>query len=198
VSTPPVWTDLGARARVLLDQARVILDGPASNYEGGTRSAPGSKAPAPTGTPTLVVIAQTLHEAGEGEGLLRAIHWAEIQLYRVRYARRQSRPADDPERQRSRVVREWVGSRPEEVAAFEPVSMAQVCRWRADVGRDPLTGRPADHPPSTRWETTEERALMVQRLRAAHPHLSSRALGMMVGASHVTVLADLRRVPDGP
>jgi hypothetical protein len=193
------WTDLEARGRALLDQARVVLEGPASNYEGSSRSAPDSRAPAAHGTPSLAVIAQTLHAADQGEGLLRAIHWAELHLYRVRHARRESRPADTPERLKARVVREWVGSAPEEVAAFEPCTVAQVCCWRADVGREPLTGRPADgRPPSTAWDTTDERALRVQQLRAAHPHLSSRAIGMMVGTSHVTVLADLRRGPDGP
>jgi hypothetical protein len=191
------WTDLEARSRALLDQARVLLEGPTSNYEGGSaRSAPDSRAPITTGTPTLEVMAQTMQAAGQGEELLRAIHWAEVQLYRARHARRRSRPADSPERIRARVLREWTGSSPEEVAAFEPCTVAQICHWRADVGREPLTGRAASGPPSTSWQTPEERALRVQQLRAAHPHLSSRALGIMVGTSHVTVLSDLRRPAD--
>lgn len=193
-----VHWDLEARVRALLDQARVILEGPSSNYEGSSRSAPDSRAPAEHGTPSLVLIAQTFQDAGEGEGLLRAIHWAELHLYRVRHARRESRPADTPERLRARVLREWVGSSPEEVSAFEPCTVSQVCRWRADLGREPLTGRAAEGPPTKSWQTTEERALRVQQLRAAHPHLSARALGMMVGASHPTVLSDLRRGPGGP
>jgi hypothetical protein len=37
------WTDLEARSRALLDQARVLLEGPTSTYEGGSaRSAPDS------------------------------------------------------------------------------------------------------------------------------------------------------------
>lgn len=190
--TATAWSDLEARARVMLDQARVVLEGPASNYEGSSRSAPDSRAPAGQGTPTLVVIAQTFQNAGDGEPLLRAIHWAELHLYRVRHARRESGSADTPERLKARVLREWVGSDPEEVAAFEPCSVAQVCRWRADVGKEPLTGRAAEGPPSTSWQTPEERALRVHQLHAAHPHLSSRAIGMMVGASHPTVLSDLR------
>lgn len=199
MTTLVAWSDLEARARALLDQARVVLEGPATNYEGGSaRAAPGSREPTSAGLPTLGAIAQLLQDAGDGEQLLRAIHWAEIQLYRVRYARRISAPLDTPERLRARVLREWVGSSPEEVAGLEAVSVVQVCRWRADLGRDPLTGRAAEAPASTIWRTPQERALRVQQLHAAHPHLSVRALGMMVGTSHPTVLADLRRGPEGP
>ena len=193
------WTDLGQRARALLDEARVVLEGPVTNYEGGSsRGVPDSRAPISNGTPTLQAIAQTLQDAGGGEDLLRAIHWAELQLYRVRHARRTSQRRDSPEQLRNRVLQRWIGSEPEEVAEFEAVTIVQVCRWRADVGRDPLTGRPADGPPSTSWNTAEERAVRVQQLRASHPHLSARALGMLVGASHPTVLSDLRRDSDGP
>ena len=188
-----IWVDLDGRARALLDQARVILEGPASNYEGGSRSAPDSRPPTGRGTPTLEHLAQTLQDAGSGEDLLRAIHWAEVQLFRVRFSRQENRPADTPERLKARVLREWIGSPPDEVAAFEPVTVAQVCRWRAELGREPLTGRPSEGPPSTSWNGPEERALRVQQLRAAHPHLSVRALGMMVGVSHPTVLSDLAR-----
>lgn len=192
------WVDLETRARALLDQARVVLEGPTTNYEGGSsRGAPDSKAPVANGRPTLELMAQTLHEAAEGEELLRAIHWAEVQLYRVRYSRKVGR-VDSPERLKARVLREWTGSAPEEVAALEAVTVAQVTQWRAHMGKDPLTGRAAEAPRDTSWQTTEERALRIQQLHAAHPHLSSRALGMMVGASHVTVLADLRRASYGP
>lgn len=190
--------DLEERSRTLLDQARVVLEGPTTNYEGSSRGAPDSREPIANGRPTLALIAQTLQDAGEGEELLRAIHWAEVQLYRVRYSRKVGRLPDTPARVRDRVMREWVGSSPEEVSAFEPATVAQVCHWRADLGRDPLTGRAADAPTSTSWQTPEERALRVQQLHAAHPHLSSRALGMLVGVSHPTVLADLSRSSEGP
>lgn len=188
------WNDLSGRARGLLDAARVVLEGPATSYEGSPgRSAPDSRVPAGNGAPTLQLVAQGLQDAEAGEDLLRAIHRAELQLWRVRYARRRSERADDPERVRARVVRDWVGSPPEEVAEFEPLTVAQVCRMRADLGREPLTGRLAEGPPTTRWQTPDERALRVQQLRAAHPHLSARALAMLVGVSHPTVLSDLSR-----
>lgn len=194
MSTYPAWTDLEGRARALLDQARVILEGPTGNVDGGGRGVPDSRPPTGTGAPTLERMAQAFQDAGSGEELLRAVQWAEVQLYRVRYARQSGRP-DTPERLRARVMQGWSGSTPEEVAEFEPVTVAQVSRWRASVGQDPLTGRAADGPPPRTWDTPEERALRVQQLHAAHPHLSVRALGMLVGVSHPTVLADLRRGP---
>jgi hypothetical protein len=152
MTTLVAWIDLEARARALLDQARVILEGPASNYEGHSgHGVPDSKPPTGQGTPTFQALA--LQDAGHGEELLRAIHWAEVQLYRVRYARRVSHPTDTPERLKARVLREWVGSSPEEVAGFESVTVVEVCRWRAHLGRDPLTGRPAESPASTSWRT---------------------------------------------
>lgn len=189
------WADLDSRAQALLDAARVVLEGPASTYDGGSaRGAPESREPTGAGRPTLQLLAQTLQDAGTGEELLRAIHWAEVQLYRVRYSRQLSeRSADTPERLRARVLRDWVGSSPEEVASFEPVTVVEVCRWRADMRREPTTGRPADTPPATDWSTAEERALRVQQLHAAHPHLSARALAIKVGVSHPTVLADLSK-----
>lgn len=189
------WTDLAGRAQALLDVARVVLEGPASNYDGNSsHGAPDTRAPTATGRPTLELLAQTLQDAGEGEALLRAVHLAELQLWRVRYAGTPATRVDTPARIRARVLRDWVGSSPAEVSEFEPCTVAQVCRWRADVRRDPLTGRPADASPPTRaWQTPEERALRVQQLHAAHPHLSARALGMLVGVSHPTVLADLAR-----
>jgi hypothetical protein len=188
------WVSLDTRARELLDAARVVLEGPTSTYDGGSsRGVPDSREPTGNGRPTLALIAQRLQDAGDGEELLRAIHWAELQLYRVRYARQHTERADDPERLRERVLRDWVGSSPQEVASFEPVTVVQVCRWRADVRREPTTGRPADTPPATDWSTAEERGLRVEQLRAAYPHLSARALAIKVGVSHPTVLADLSR-----
>jgi hypothetical protein len=193
------WTNLDGRARALLDAARVVLEGPAGNYDGGSggsHGAPDSRAPAGNGAPTLQGVAQLLQNAGTGEELLRALHRAEVQLWRVRYSRAAPTRADTPERVRQRVVRDWIGSSPDEVADFEPVTLAQVCRWRADLGRDPLTGRAAEAPASTSWRTPDERAVRVQQLRAAHPHLSARAIGMMMNFSHPTILADLSRSPE--
>jgi hypothetical protein len=193
------WTDLDGRARALLDAARVVLEGPAASYDsnGGSHGAPDSRAPTGNGVPTLQAVAQQLQDGGAGEELLRSLHRAELQLWRVRYARPRPERADPPERVRARVLRDWTGSPPDEIAAFEPVSVPTVCRWRADMGRDPLTGRAAEPPGDTLWRTPDERALRAQQIRAAHPHLSARAIGMMLRVSHPTVLADLSRTPNG-
>lgn len=182
------------RAQLLLDQARTLLEGPAAAYDSSGRSAPDSRAPTGQGLATFDQLVQLFQNAGDGEQLLRAIHAAELALYRARYARRVSRRTDSPERVRLRVLREWVGSTPEEVSDFEPIGVADVCRLRARAGQDPLTGRaPETAPQAERWATPEERAVQVQRIKVSHPHLSARAIGMMVGASHPTVLADLAR-----
>lgn len=187
------WLDLESRSRALLDSARVVLEGPVTTYDGSTRGAPDSRAPTGHGPAILETLAQQLQDAASGEQLLRALHRAELQLWRVRYTRQVSRRSDSPDAVRLRLTRDWIGSAPEEVAEFEPLTVAQVCRLRAEVGRDPLNGRPAEQVTDRRWRTPDERALVVQRLHAAHPHLSARALSMMVGVSHPTVLSDLMR-----
>lgn len=185
--------DLQDRARELLDQARVVLEGPSASYDSSGRSVPDSRAPTTTGTPTLQVVAQVLHDAGTGEELLRAIHWAELTIYRVRHTRRTSLRREPSSRIQARVLRDWAGALPEVVADFEPVTVAQVCTWRAQAQRDPITGQVSSGPPVHGWRTADERALVIARLHAAQPHLSARALAMLVGVSHPTVLADLSK-----
>lgn len=188
--------DLDDRARELLDAARVVLEGPTTSYDSSGRQTPDSRAPTANGQPTLAAVAQRLHDAATGEELLRAIHWGELTIYRLRHARRTSLRREPTSRVRARVLRDWVGSPPETVADFEPVTVAQVCTWRAEAQRDPFTGQVVSGPPA-HWRTPEERALVIARLRAEQPHLSARALAMMVGVSHPTVLADLSKAQNG-
>lgn len=192
-SEGPTGWDLETRARGLLDQARVVLEGPSTSYDSSGRQTPDSRAPVGQGQPTLTAVAQRLHDATGGEELLRAIHWAELTIYRVRHAGRASRASEPATRVRARVLRDWVGAAPEQVADMEPATVAQVSTWRAQAQRDPLTGRERSGPAPRRWHTPEERALVVASLHASQPHLSMRALAILVGVSHPTVLADLSK-----
>ena len=189
--------DLQDRARELLDTARVVLEGPSTSYDSSGRQTPDSRAPVGNGTPTLDTVAQRLHDAETGEELLRAIHWAELAIYRVRHAARATRRHEPAARTRARVLREWIGAAPEQVADMEPVTVAQVCSWRAAAQRDPQTGAAASGPAPRRWHTPEERMVVVASLHASQPHLSMRALALLVGVSHPTVLADLSRANQG-
>jgi hypothetical protein len=186
--------DLEDRARELLDAARVVLEGPCTSYDSSGHQAPDSRPPVGNGTPTLQTVAQRLHDAQTGEELLRAIHWAELTIYRVRHAGRASRRHEPAGRVRARVLADWVGAPPEQVADMEPVTVAQVCGWRAAAQRDPITGAAQTGPAPRHWRTPEERAVVIASLHAAEPHLSMRALAMLVGVSHPTVLADLSRM----
>jgi hypothetical protein len=185
------------RAREALAAAAILAEGKASSLAPHVKSGkPGTRQPAGDSTSLLDVIAGQFAAARDDEALRLAVFRAEAAIARIRrgpVARPGADPTSTGDDRSFAILTEWEGSPSGEVAAWEGVTIAHVRRLRWQNGREPETGEVVEGRKLTAWATPAERARRACDLKADNPTLSARAIAQLLGVSHVTVLADLRR-----
>jgi hypothetical protein len=184
------------RARAALAAASVVAEAQASKPGGRTRSGkPETRRPTGEREGLLDAIVQAFALAVDDDALRLAIYRAEAAISRVRRGpavrpdrRGEHRTGDDRSYQ---LLVDWEGVAAAEVAVWEGVTIAHVRKLRFDNGRDPQTGEVVEGRRLAAWATPQERADRARQLKARDPRLSARAIGQLLGVSHVTVLTDL-------
>lgn len=141
VALTRVEPSLIARARELLNTARVIAESPAAS-QGGVRGQPGSMPPPHRETSTLDQLARALVRAvatGDNGRVLEAIEWSENQLRLVTHGPK--RAPETPDQRNYRILVEYDGRHYTEVAGAENLHPTTVWKLRVRNSRDGTWGK---------------------------------------------------------
>lgn len=130
-----------AKARALLNRARVIAEAPAAQFDAVGRGHPGS-APPFYQRSTLEQLHRRFVSAiasGENERVQAAIRFAEHELEMVTHG--PSREAETPHQRRARILADYQGRHYSDVADLERLHKTYIWKIRIADGRDGVWGR---------------------------------------------------------
>lgn len=92
----------------------------------------------------------------------------------------------------TRMVKDYAGWSAMDVATAFRCGVREVHKARLAAGRDKDYGQVVEQPTGKRL-AADERRRKVHDLKARHPGMTARQIAMHVGASHPTVVEDLKR-----